>query len=355
MSQIQRRFIADNAVNGAKIRLDNNEAVRARNAAGTSDVPLFKLNAGDEFEILRQPRAADALPLPNQPKHYVTVEYLQDYIVGKTDTKDSVNVLATVNIPLTGTAPLVIDGETAAQGPMGRPYRVGLIEQDDAEDNGIYVYTESGGNYTLTRADDFNEDSEVTKGVNFRVVDGTDFGGYEVLLTTDDPITLGVTALTFVAYPSTERLEAGDMLVRVGNVFSVDLAPLSGLESTNPGQPNGQLRVKTDTAALEKDQTTRRDATTGAVVAKKPRKFTATLTSTDITNGYVDLPDVAAQDSVRLAVAGAGDQFEGTDYTVNYTGGTSSKTRVTFAGGLATGGVSALMSGDSIVVYYTSF
>ena len=30
MSQVQRKFIADNANNGAKIRLDNGETLRAR-------------------------------------------------------------------------------------------------------------------------------------------------------------------------------------------------------------------------------------------------------------------------------------------------------------------------------------
>lgn len=82
---------------------------------------------------------------------------------------------------------------------------------------------------------------------------------------------------------------------------------------------------------------------------------TFTLTSTNITNGYVDLVAVAHQDSVAVAVAGAGEQCETDDYSVNYTGGTSSKTRITFAGGLASAGVSALVAGDKITVYYEAF
>lgn len=350
MSQIQRKFITDNAVNGQKIRLDNNEALRARNAAGNADIGLAKLNSMDEFEILTQPRAADALPMPNEPKHYVTVEYVRDIVNGKQDPKEAVDVLRATQLPLTGSTPLVIDGRTITSGD-----EIGLIGQTDATENGPYVATITGGSYTLARRHDFDEDSEVSKGAYFPVVGGTEYGGYTVILTAENPITIGASDLTFVAYPSTERLEAGDMLRRDGNVFSVDLAPLSGLESTNPGQASGQLRVKTDTASLEKDQTTRRDGTTGAVVAKKSRKHPVTLNSTDVTNGYLDLPDVAAQDSVRLAVAGAGEQFEGDDFTVNYTGGSSSKTRVTLAGGLAAGGVSALVSGDKVTVFYSAF
>ena len=43
--------IAANAVTGAKIRLDNNQAIRARNAANTADVDLLKLNASDNAEF----------------------------------------------------------------------------------------------------------------------------------------------------------------------------------------------------------------------------------------------------------------------------------------------------------------
>lgn len=350
MSQLKRKFIEDNAVSGAKIRLDNNEMLRGRNAANSADVSILKLTSADDLELQRQPKAEASLPLPSAAKDYVTVEYVTNVINGKQDPKEAVDVLAVANVPLTGATPLVIDGRIILDGD-----EPGLIGQTDGTENGPYVAAIAGGAYTLTRRADFDEDAEVSKGAYFPVVGGTDYAGYQVILTTENPIVIGTTSLTFVAYPSVLSLEAGDMLTKVGNVISVDLAPLSGLESTNPGNVNGQLRVKTDTAALEKDQSTRRDPTTGAVVAKKSRKQPFTLTATDITNQYVDLQDVAEQDSVRLAVAGAGDQFESDDYTVNYTGGASSKTRVTFAGGLAAAGVSALVSGDKITVYYKSF
>jgi hypothetical protein len=67
------------------------------------------------------------------------------------------------------------------------------------------------------------------------------------------------------------------------------------------------------------------------------------------------LTDVAGTDSVQLVVKGGGIQIEGDDYTVNYTGGTSSKTRITFAGGLSDTGVSALVAGNVVVISYTSF
>lgn len=350
MSQLKRKFIEDNAVNGAKIRLDNNEMLRGRNAANSADVDILRITTADQLELQAQPRAASALALPSAAKDYVTVEYVQNVINGKQDPKEAVDALAAGNLALAGAAPLLVDGRTILDGDS-----IGLIGQADARENGPYIASISGGSYTLARRADFDEDAEVSKGAYFPVTSGTQYAGYQVILTTENPIGIGSTALAFVAYPSVLSIEAGDMLTKLGNTLSVDLAALSGLESTSPGSPGGQLRVKTDTAAAEKDQTTRRDPVSGATVAKRARRHALTLSPTDIGNQYVDLPDVAAQDSVRLAVAGAGEQFEGDDYTVNYTGGASSRTRLSFAGGLATAGVSALVSGDKIAVYYRAF
>lgn len=350
MSQLKRKFIEDNAVNGAKIRLENNELLRGRNNANSADKPILKITAADELEFHTQPQAADALPLPSAPKHYVTVEWAENYLSGKQDPKEAVNVLRMTNLPLTGTTPLVVDGITLTDGDF-----VALANQTDSTQNGPYVVDIDAGNYTLTRRFDFDQDSEVSAGAYFPVLFGTDHAGWTVILTTTGAIEIGTTELDFVVYPSVLSLTAGDMLNKVGNEFSVDLAMLSGLESTNPGNASGQLRVKTDTAPLEKDRSTVRDPVTGAVIAKKSRRFHRTLDATDITNQYIDLPYVASQDSVRFQPAGAGTQIEDEDYGVNYTGGAGSKTRVTFLGGLASGGVSALVAGDKVVVYYMAF
>lgn len=355
MTQQITKFIQDNAVSGAKMRLGNNETFRARNFAGSADVDLFKLNVSDELEFLKQPTAGSALPMPSTSKDYVTVEYIQNYVLGKTDAKDAVNLLADTNIALSGSTPLTIDSATATNG-----MRIALVGQSTASQNGIYDLAISGGTYTLTRSSDFDQvndasGTEVTSGAYFKVISGTVYSGWEAVLTTVDPIVIDTTSLTFAVNPTVISLSAGDMLKKVGNDFSIDLATLSGLESTSPGSAAGQLRVKVDPAALEKNQTTRRDPTTGAIMAKSPKKVPFTLTGTDISNGYVDISDVAAQSSVQFWVAGGGVQSETDDYTVNYTGGTGGKTRITFAGGLAIGGVSELVNGDKLVISYMSW
>lgn len=354
MSQVQRKFIANDAINGSKIRLDNNEVLRARNAANTADVSILKVDATDALELQLLPVAAGALPIPTSDKQFATVEYIKNYVLGKVDAKDAVNLMADTNVALTGTTGLTIDSVAVTNG-----MRIALTGQTTGSQNGIYDASISGSNWALTRSADFDQAQdagglEVTQGAYFMVIQGTNYAGYEVILNTPNPITIGTTALTFARYPTATSLVGGDMVTKTGNTLSVDLASNGGLESTNAGNVSGQLRVKTRTGDLEKDRTVQLDAT-GNVVAKKSRKAMLTLSASHITNQYVDLPDVAAQDSVQVAVAGAGEQVETSDFTVNYTGGTSSKTRVSFAGGLATGGVSALAAGDVMVISYTAF
>lgn len=350
MSQMKTKFYEDNSVTGAKIRLGNNEILRARNAANTADLNIIKANASDKPEFLLLPEVSAALPVPSALKQLATIEYIQNYVNGKGDAKDSVSLLSNTNLALTGVAPFSIDGVTVVD-----QMRIGLVGQTTGSQNGIYVVTITGLTYSLARAIDADTSAKVTEGMYFFVTQGTAFAGYEALLTTVDPIVLDTTSLVFATYATTAAQVAGDMLSKSGNTWSVDLAALGGLESTNAGNVAGQLRAKVDTAALEKDQTTRRDPTTGAIVAKKLKKTLFTLNATDISNQFVDLADVAAQDSIKLEVAGAGSQFETIDYTVNYTGGASSKSRITFAGGLATAGVSALASGDIITISYMAF
>lgn len=348
MTQRTTKFIQDDAVTGAKILLRNNETLRSYAQDGTTKMDLLKLTTANVLEFQRIPQLNSALGMPSAPKDLVTVEYITNFVAGKTDPKDAVNFYADTNVPLTGSTPLIIDSGTVTNG-----MRVGLGNQTTGTQNGVYVVTVSGGTYTMARAADFDQvddagGKEVTSGAYFKIIAGTVYSGWEAIVSNADPIVIGTDVLTFTLNPTVQALSGGDMITKSGNTLSVDLASLGGLESTNPGNVNGQLRVKVDTAALEKDQSTRRDPSTGAIMAKKPYKQAVTLTSQDITNGYVDATVVLSQGSVKLWVSGGGYQQETVDFTVNYTGGASSKTRVTFAGGLAIGGVSALVAGDII-------
>lgn len=99
----------------------------------------------------------------------------------------------------------------------------------------------------------------------------------------------------------------------------------------------------------------RADGTWASVAAGEfSKKELFTLSGTDITNQYIDLTQVAKTDSIMFMVKGGGLQIEGAshDYSVSYTGGGGGKTRITFLNDLATGGNSALIATDVVVVKY---
>lgn len=85
-----------------------------------------------------------------------------------------------------------------------------------------------------------------------------------------------------------------------------------------------------------------------AYIADNYAKESFSLTSTEITQGYIDLANEAHEFSIcafvdRLAMHG------GSDYTVSIVGGVS---RLTFAGDMAVGGAEALEAGDVIRISY---
>jgi hypothetical protein len=99
--------------------------------------------------------------------------YVDNAIAGLS-WKDSVHLLAEGNVALTGTtATLVIDGHAALDtGDVG--YRILLIGQTTASENGIYVYADNGTAYTLSRATDADTFGELIGAAVF-VKEGTEY------------------------------------------------------------------------------------------------------------------------------------------------------------------------------------
>lgn len=355
MTQTFKKYIPDNSIDGVKILIGNGQFLRGRNFNNTADINILTITNDDLVQLESLLQVSNSLPIPQNPKQLATIEYIQNYVMNKSDAKDAVDLLCDTDIPLTGAAPLIVDTIT-----VGVDESVALTDLTDATKRGIYVYSEAAGNYTLTRRSDFDQlqdasGLEVTKGAYFRVINGATYAGYEVQLTTNDPIVIGTTALTFAKYPSSLALIAGDMLTKTGNTLTIDLANISGLESTNAGNPTGQLRVKVDQSALEADRSTRLNPSTGAVESRKSKLEPFVLSGTNISNGYVDLQYIAGTDSVELLIEGAPPQHINVDFSVNYTGGTGGKTRVTFINELAAAGNTPLAVGEKIWVKYTAF
>lgn len=90
--------------------------------------------------------------------------------------------------------------------------------------NGIYTLTQVGDGGTpwkLTRASDADSSAEMTAGVFCFVEEGATFADTGWVLTTDNPITLDTTALSFSQFTGIGSLVAGAGLTKTGNTIDV--------------------------------------------------------------------------------------------------------------------------------------
>ena len=127
------------------------------------------------------------------------------------DIKDSAHVATTGNITLSGTQ--TIDGIAVEAGD-----RVLVKNQTAGADNGIYVAAAGA----WSRAADANTTAEVTPGMFIFVEEGTVGGDNGFVLTTDAPITLDTTSLTFTQFSGAGQVIAGDALSKSGNTLNVN-------------------------------------------------------------------------------------------------------------------------------------
>lgn len=138
--------------------------------------------------------------------------------------KESAHLLATTNISLTGTdGTLVIDSH-AALTSAETGYRLLLIGQSTASENGIYDYTVSGGNYTLVRSSDADTYQELIGAAVF-IKEGTLYANTG-WLQSDHYIT-GFSGQDWVQFSGAGAYTAGAGLSSTGTTFNVGTASTS--------------------------------------------------------------------------------------------------------------------------------
>lgn len=149
-----------------------------------------------------------------------------DNAISGLDWKQSVHLLADSNIALTGTdGTLVIDSH-AALDSTDVGYRLLLIGQTDDSENGLYEYTESGGNYTLVRPVDSDTYQELIGAAVF-VMEGTVYGSTSWVQS--DHYLSSFAGQEWVQFSGVGTYLSGDGLDLNGNIFSVDLKANGGL------------------------------------------------------------------------------------------------------------------------------
>lgn len=120
--------------------------------------------------------------------------------------------------------------------------RVLVKNQADAIENGIYIVTDlgsAGTPFILTRVDDFNQTSEMPKGSFCYINHGSTYATQSWILTSNTPITVGVTDINFTQFKGDAQLVAGDGIDITGKDVNVLFDDLTvNLDLSN------QLQVK---------------------------------------------------------------------------------------------------------------
>lgn len=111
------------------------------------------------------------------------------------DYKQATRVITISDVTLSGGAPSQVDGVNLAEDD-----RVLVTGQSDPKQNGLYIVSAlgTGANGTWIRTSDGNETGEIQAGMIVMVTEGTAYHDTQWKLTTNDPIVVGTTPLTFV-------------------------------------------------------------------------------------------------------------------------------------------------------------
>ncbi len=177
---------------------------------------------------------------PTSDMHPATKRYV-DAMAQGLQPKEACRLATTASITLSGVQ--TIDGVAGSAGD-----RVLVKDQSTASENGIYVMSSS----TWARAADANSSAKVAPGTYVWVTEGSISADTGWVLTTDAPITLGTTALTFEQFTGAGQVIAGYGLSKSGNTLSVnsgqvwtfaDITP-DEFYTANGGVISGQVIVQ---------------------------------------------------------------------------------------------------------------
>ena len=236
-------------------------------------------------------------------------KYYVDAARSGLDVKGSVRAATTANITLSNTQ--TVDGVALSVGD-----RVLVKDQSTGSQNGIYVV--AAGAWARATDADNNPGGEVTSGMFCFVEEGTVNSDCGFVLTTNDPITLGTTALAFALFSASGTLIAGNGLSKNGYTLEVNVAASGGIEIVSDAL---QLKAGTAGAGLT--------YTSGVLdIVGTSNRITVNADSIDIASTYV------GQTSITTLGTIASGTWQGTVVAPTYGGtGVNNGTKTITLGG----------------------
>ena len=239
------------------------------------------------------------------------------------DYKQAVRVITVANVTLSGGAPTPVDGVNLSAGD-----RVLVTGQSTGSQNGIYQVETvgTGSNGTWIRSSDTNATGELEAGAIVMVTEGTVYADTQWKLTTDNPIVIGTTALTF------EQNSA----FAFGNIFANGTAVLA----------NSVGSTVTFTAGNN-------IAITGNNTSKTIAFDVTGISLNSISNGTSNVNVVSSGGNVTVGVGGSGNIAEFSTTGMRITGVVSASGNVTGGNLIAGTGASGNITGANVITANT--
>lgn len=271
----------------ANIALATNPLARA-NHTGTqasstiSDLAtVVKAYRLDEFavptaDINVNSRKITGLATPVSGTDAANKQYVDDAVAGFS-WKESARVRVDTNVTTTSPG-ASLDGVTMATND-----RVLLTGQSTGSQNGLWIW--NGAASAMTRPTDFDSDADAS-GAAIMITEGTS-ASQQWVLTTDSPITIGTTSLTWVQFGGGASYTAGNGLTLTSTDFNV-------------GAGTG-ISVGADTVSIDTAVVVRKYAVTVGNGALTSIPITHSLGTKDVTYSVRQVSDDAFVDCDAVA------------------------------------------------------
>lgn len=234
MAQFETKFLRDDAVTSAKVRLTNNLGLRSRNAADSADVELFKLDTSDILQFLSHPQISTSASGDND---VLTLKDLNQELEGlKPKEACLVSAQAALNLFAPGAT---IDGVTMAVDNRVLVRLGSTVNSGSSSvDNGIYLW--KGAAVPMVRAADMDETTPVNEfnGAYTAVQSGSDAGKF--FAQSGSVSVIGTDPFSWVFFNSVTELSGGDGIDLTSNTIRVKLSGAPYLEFSG-----GLLQAKT--------------------------------------------------------------------------------------------------------------
>jgi len=194
-------------------RSDHVHGTPAHDAAAHSAIKISDLAAPSAAVAFGSQRIT-GLADPTGAQDAATKSYV-DSLSSGVDWKASVRAATTAagTLATSFANGQVVDGVTLATGN-----RILVKNQATGSDNGLYTVNATGA---PTRSTDADISAEVTAGLAVFVTEGSTNADSGWILTTDDPIVVGTTALVFTQFTALGQITAGAGLTKTGSTIDV--------------------------------------------------------------------------------------------------------------------------------------